>query len=170
MNNNSNNDEDHDEEKRHHRPWGNWQRPGMEHLGRSRFGQRGFLRPQIVQLLEKEPMNGVDIMNELQEMSHGWYRPSPGSIYPLLEQLEKEGLIARNEGGKFELTAAFAEQAGTGGDLASAISAMESNASYLEDLQKADGAKLSKQRDRIEKLAKRLEALSGALRSGSEPQ
>jgi hypothetical protein len=159
-------DDKQDEERKHHRPWRN---PGshMEHLGRLRFGQRGFLRPQIIQLLEKGPMNGVDIMNELQEMSHGWYRPSPGSIYPLLEQLEKDGLIAKNNDGKFELTAAYAEQSGVGGDLASALSAMESNTSYLEDLQKADGPSLSKHKGRIEKLTRRLEALNGALQSGS---
>ncbi len=141
----------------------------MEHRGRILFGQRGFLRPQLIELLEKEPMNGVDIMNELQEMSHGWYRPSPGSIYPLLEQLEKEGLIAKNKDGKFELTAGYREQTGVGDDVASALSGMESNTSYLEDLQKTDGARLSKYRDRVEKLARRLEALNGALQSRSGP-
>ncbi len=163
------NDDNQDGERRHHRPWGN---PGfrrMEHLRRIQFGQRGFLRPQIIQLLEKQPMNGVDIMNELQEMSHGWYRPSPGSIYPLLEQLEKEGLIAKNKDGKFELTASYGEQSGNGDDVASALSVMESNTSYLEDLQRTDGASLSKYRDRIEKLTRRLEALNGALQSRSGP-
>lgn len=141
----------------------------MDHRGRILFGQRGFLRPQIIQLLERQPVNGVEIMNELQEISHGWYRPSPGSIYPLLEQLEKEGLIAKNEDGRYELTAVYGEQSGIGGDVAGALSVMESNASYLEDLQKTDGANLSKHRDRVEKLSRRLEALSGALQSGSSP-
>jgi DNA-binding PadR family transcriptional regulator len=114
-------------------------------------------------------MNGVDIMNELQEMSHGWYRPSPGSIYPLLEQLEKDGLVAKNKDGKFELTAAYAEQSGAGDDLASALSALESNTSFLEDLQRTEGASLSKYKDRIEKLARRLEALNGAPQSRGGP-
>ncbi len=141
----------------------------MEHIRRIQFGQRGFLRPQMIQLLEKQPMSGIDIMNELQEMSHGWYRPSPGSIYPLLEQLEKEGLIAKNKDGKFALTASYGEQSRNGDDVASALSAMESNTSYLEDLQRTDGARLSNYKDRIEKLAKRLEALNGASHSGSGP-
>jgi predicted transcriptional regulator len=141
----------------------------MERLRRIQFGQRGFLRPQIIELLEKHPMNGVDIMNEAQKMSHGWYRPSPGSIYPLLEQLEKEGLIAKNKDGKFELTTAYGEQAGNGDDVSRALTVMESNASYLEDLQTTDGARLSKYRDRMEKLAKRLEALKDALQSRSGP-
>jgi DNA-binding PadR family transcriptional regulator len=158
------NDDTQDDERRRQRPWGN---PGFRHMDhfRIRFGQRGFLRPQLIQLLEKKPMNGVDIMNELQKMSRGWYRPSPGSIYPLLEQLEKEGLIAKNKEGRYELTAAYAEQWGTGGDLASAITAMESNASYLEDILKTDAARLSKHRERIENLTKRLEALNGAAQS-----
>jgi DNA-binding PadR family transcriptional regulator len=139
----------------------------MDRLRRIQFGQRGFLRPQIIQLLEKQPMNGIDIMNKVQEMSHGWYRPSPGSIYPLLEQLEKEGLIAKNNEGKFELTAAYAEQSGIVGNVASVLSEMESGTSYLEDLQKADEASLSKCRERIEKLTRRLEALNGAQQSRS---
>ncbi len=141
----------------------------MEHFRRIEFGQRGFLRPQIVELLERHPMNGVDIMNELQGMSRGWYRPSPGSIYPLLEQLEKEGLVAKNKDGKFELTASYGEQSASGDDVASALSAMESNASYLEDLQRTGRAGLPKHRDRIEKLTRRLEALKNELQSGSGP-
>jgi predicted transcriptional regulator len=163
------NDDNKDKDKRHHRSWRDRGLHHEDHLGRIQFGQRGFLRPQIIQLLEKQPMNGVDIMNELQEKSHGWYRPSPGSIYPLLEGLEKEGLIAKNKDGKFELTAAYGEQSGIGGNVASALSAMESNTSYLEDLQKADGGSLSKHRDRIEKLKRRLEDLNGASQSRSGP-
>jgi len=161
------NDDNQERKRRHHRPWRNSGFSHMERLSRIQFGQRGFLRPQIIQLLEKQPMNGVDIMNELQEMSHGWYRPSPGSIYPLFEQLEKEGLIAKNKDGKFELTAACREQSGIGDDAGSALSVMESNTSYLEDLQRTNGASLSNHRDRIEKLRRRLEALNGALQSRS---
>ena len=134
----------------------------LQQLQRMQFGQRGFLRPQIIELFEEEPMNGVDIMNKLQEMSRGWYRPSPGSIYPLLEQLESEGMIVKNQDGKFELTPEFAKMSSVADDVAGALSALESNASYLEDVQKADAARLQKCADRIEKLAKRLDALSGA--------
>jgi hypothetical protein len=42
---------------------------------------------------------------------------------------------------------------------------MESNASYLEDILKTDAARLSKHRERIENLTKRLEALNGAAQS-----
>jgi PadR family transcriptional regulator len=138
----------------------------LEQLQRMQFGQRGFLRPQIIELFEAQPMNGVDIMNKLQEMSRGWYRPSPGSIYPLLEQLEGEGMIVKNQDGKFELTKEFAKKSGVADDVAAALSALESNASYLEDIQRADAARLRGCADRIEKLSKRLEALRGATQSG----
>jgi len=163
------NDDNQDGERRHHGPWGN---PGfrhMGHFGRIQFGQRGFLRPQMIQLLERRPMSGVDIMDELQKMSRGWYRPSPGSIYPLLEQLEKEGLIVKNKDGKCELTAAYGEQLGKSDGVAGALSAMESNTSYLEDLLKTDGANLLKYRERLEKLRRRLEAFNGAVQSRNGP-
>jgi hypothetical protein len=138
----------------------------IQHLQRMQFGQRGFLRPQVLELFGQQPMNGVDIMNKLQEMSHGWYRPSPGSIYPLLEQLESEGMIKKNQEGKFELTPEFAQKPGEADDVATALSTIESNTSFLEDIQKADAARLSKCADRIEKLAKRLADLKGAAQSG----
>ena len=157
-----------DADRRHHRPWGN---PGFLHgaqlrHARIQFGKRGFLRPQILELLQRQPANGVDIMDQLQEMSHGWYRPSPGAIYPLLDELEKEGLIAKNGEGKFDLTAAYAEQSGIGDNLATAISAMESNTSYLEDLRKTDPAGLAKSKQRIQRLAERLGALASGQKEG----
>ena len=130
------------------------------------FGQRGFLRPQVIELIGQQPMNGVDIMDKLQEMSRGWYRPSPGSIYPLLEQLEGEGMIKKNQDGKFELTPEFAQKSGAADDVATALTTIESNASFLEDIQRADAARLSKCGDRIEKLAKRLADLKGGAQSG----
>ena len=142
------------------------QRRQFEQLERLQFGRRGFLRPQILELFEEQPMNGVDIMNKLQEMSRGWYRPSPGSIYPLLEQLEREGMIRKNQDGKFELAPEFAKKSGVAEDVAGALLALESNASYLEDLQRTDAPRLEKCADRIEKLAKRLDALNGATQSG----
>ena len=44
-------------------------------------------------LLAEEPRNGYQIMQEVEERSEGAWRPSPGSVYPALSQLEDEGLI-----------------------------------------------------------------------------
>ena len=38
-------------------------------------------------------MNGYQIIQEIGERSGGVWRPSPGSVYPALQQLEDEGLI-----------------------------------------------------------------------------
>jgi DNA-binding PadR family transcriptional regulator len=38
-------------------------------------------------------MTGTEIMEHLNERSHGDWRPSPGSIYPLLSSLEEDGII-----------------------------------------------------------------------------
>jgi DNA-binding PadR family transcriptional regulator len=48
-------------------------------------------------LLAEEPRNGYQIMQEVEERSDGVWRPSPGSVYPALQQLEDEGLIRSQE-------------------------------------------------------------------------
>jgi DNA-binding PadR family transcriptional regulator len=59
-------------------------------------------------LLGEEPMHGYQIIRELYERSGGVWRPSPGSVYPTLQQLEDEGLVepAESESGRrvFNLT------------------------------------------------------------------
>jgi DNA-binding PadR family transcriptional regulator len=47
----------------------------------------------ILLLLAEEPRNGYGLMQEIEDRSGGVWRPSPGSIYPALSQLEDEGLI-----------------------------------------------------------------------------
>ena len=164
----TNENRDEAENRGHRRPWHGFHR--RENFHRIQLGQRGFLRPQIIQLLEREPMNGVDIMNELQNRSRGWYRPSPGSIYPLLEQLENEGLIAKNKDGKFELTAEYGKRSGVGDEVRNIISDMESNTSYLEDLLRINGKGLSDYAERVENLTKRLMSLNNKLQSGKVQQ
>jgi DNA-binding PadR family transcriptional regulator len=58
-------------------------------------------------LLAEEPRNGYQLMQTIEERSGGRWRPSPGSVYPTLAQLEDEGLIrgVERDGAKlFELT------------------------------------------------------------------
>src|ERR1700684_1140800 len=83
--------------------------PGGGRFGRGRKARRGDIRTAALLLLAEEPRNGYQIMQEVQERSDGVWRPSPGSVYPALQQLEDEGLIRSSEGhggtGKvFELT------------------------------------------------------------------
>src|ERR1700722_7087313 len=83
--------------------------PGGGRFGRGRKARRGDIRTAALLLLAEEPRNGYQIMQEVQERSDGVWRPSPGSVYPALQQLEDEGLIRSSEGGGgtgkvFELT------------------------------------------------------------------
>ncbi|HEX5505726.1 MAG TPA: PadR family transcriptional regulator [Thermomicrobiales bacterium] len=59
--------------------------------------KRGDIRAGILALLAEEPRNGYQIIQELGQRSHGAWRPSPGSVYPALQQLEDEGLIRAEE-------------------------------------------------------------------------
>jgi DNA-binding PadR family transcriptional regulator len=85
--------------------------PGF--LGRGPRAGRGDVRAAILALLAEEPMHGYQIMRELGERSGGVWRPSPGSIYPTLQQLEDEELVRpeTGEGGRrvFTLTDAGRE-------------------------------------------------------------
>ncbi|HET9597224.1 MAG TPA: PadR family transcriptional regulator [Anaeromyxobacteraceae bacterium] len=69
--------------------------------------RRGDVRAGILALLAEEPRNGYQVMQELEKRSGGVWRPSPGSVYPALQQLEDEGLVRAVESGGgrvFELT------------------------------------------------------------------
>jgi DNA-binding PadR family transcriptional regulator len=59
--------------------------------------RRGDVRAAILALLAEEPRNGYQIMQELSDRTGGAWRPSPGSIYPALNQLEDEGLVSAAE-------------------------------------------------------------------------
>ena len=58
---------------------------------------KGFLHHLTLQLLKQRPMSGSEIMDQLQEYTD--WRPSPGSVYPLLSLLQDEGLIRPHEDG-----------------------------------------------------------------------
>jgi DNA-binding PadR family transcriptional regulator len=69
--------------------------------------RRGDVRAAILLLLDDEPRNGYQIMQELEERSGGSWRPSPGSVYPALQVLADEGFVrGEPRGGStvFELT------------------------------------------------------------------
>ncbi|MCY9782946.1 PadR family transcriptional regulator [Nocardiopsis sp. EMB25] len=63
--------------------------------GGSRRARRGDVRTGILLLLAEEPRSGYEIIREGRERSGGMWRPSPGSVYPMLQQLEDEGLVSQ---------------------------------------------------------------------------
>ncbi len=76
---------------------------------RGRRGKRGDVRAAILSLLVERPMHGYEMIQQIAERTDNIWAPSPGSVYPTLQLLEDEGLIAAadSEGSKklFELTA-----------------------------------------------------------------
>jgi DNA-binding PadR family transcriptional regulator len=64
--------------------------------GRGRGGpraRRGDVRAAVLALLADRPMHGYEMIKEIEERSEGAWTPSAGSIYPMLQLLEDEGLI-----------------------------------------------------------------------------
>jgi len=90
--------------------------PGADYmgfLGGPAFGPRGFggrarkgdVRSAILSLLSEGPTNGYGLIKAIHAKSEGAWRPSPGSVYPTLQQLVDEGLIApTSEGARAEYT------------------------------------------------------------------
>jgi DNA-binding PadR family transcriptional regulator len=53
--------------------------------------QKGDLKYILLDLIKDKPRHGYDIIRELEEQSYGFYKPSPGVIYPTLQMLEEMG-------------------------------------------------------------------------------
>lgn len=125
----------------------------------------------VLHLLERGPMNGAELMEQVDRMTMGWWRPSPGSIYPLLEQLEKEKVIAKGPDGRYSLT----ESARGGPDWMrgpgfsgffgprnpeDAVREVEAYTRYLEDLAPSERARVAGIGERLTAVARRLEGLA----------
>ena len=73
--------------------WGGSARRGS----RRRWFESGDMKYVILKLLKDKPRHGYEVMKELEERMHGCYTPSPGTVYPTLQWLEDEGLVAAKE-------------------------------------------------------------------------
>ncbi len=60
---------------------------------RGRAVPRGLLRYYVLESLGEKPMSGSELMDEIEGRSEGCWRPSPGSIYPLLAWLQDTGHV-----------------------------------------------------------------------------
>jgi DNA-binding PadR family transcriptional regulator len=70
---------------------------------------KGFIRYQVLESLNKQSMSGSEIINEIEVRTNGRWKPSPGSVYPLLSWLQDNGHIRElpsNQSGmkRYELT------------------------------------------------------------------
>jgi len=59
--------------------------------------RRGDVRAAILDVLAVEPLNGYQVIQQIAERTGGQWKPSPGSVYPTISQLEDEGLIVGDE-------------------------------------------------------------------------
>jgi DNA-binding PadR family transcriptional regulator len=55
--------------------------------------QKGYLRIAVLILLSRKPHHGYEIMKEIKERTGGFWRPTAGGIYPILQSLEESGYI-----------------------------------------------------------------------------
>ena len=70
---------------------------------------KGFLRSRVLKLLNEKPMSGAEIIREMEDKTSLRWKPSPGSVYPLLSWLLDSGYtkeLSDSEAGvrRYELT------------------------------------------------------------------
>lgn len=114
-------------------------------------------------------------MSSIEEMTQGWWRPSPGTIYPLLANLEAEGLIRKMKDGRYELTESSREEMdwtpgwprGRAGGAEGMMNELNGFISYFEDLSKSDKARFGAYLNQLIALRDRLAALT---KEGGEKQ
>jgi DNA-binding PadR family transcriptional regulator len=134
-----------------------------------RLSRRGFLRPWVLSIVSHGPKNGAEIIDEIEKMSWGGWRPSPGSVYPLLEELTQEGLVQKLEDGRYELTQKGKDEsewpfAGPGpskpNNIEGMLAEMKDYVSYLEDLNASNRSRVTPYSDKIKELSERLTKLA----------
>jgi DNA-binding PadR family transcriptional regulator len=70
----------------HHREMKRW----MRHTA---MVPKGFIRYHVLEALNEKPMSGSELMEEIEKRTGGSWKPSPGSIYPLLAWLQDNGHV-----------------------------------------------------------------------------
>ncbi len=70
---------------------------GQEAPPRGPRVRRGDVRVAILAVLAEEPLNGYQVIQQIADRTDGAWRPSPGSVYPTISQLEDEGLVESDD-------------------------------------------------------------------------
>jgi DNA-binding PadR family transcriptional regulator len=55
--------------------------------------QKGYMRIALLILLSKKPCHGYEMMKEVRDRTEGFWKPTAGGVYPILQSLEKAGYI-----------------------------------------------------------------------------
>ena len=134
----------------------------------SKRAHRG-LRTWILYLLQSGPKNGAEIMGAMESMSQGWWRPSAGSVYPMLELMTEEGLIKKMEDGKYDLTPQGRVEIDwpyhmkhEPRSVEEVVKQINSYVSYLEDISATDKVRVAEQAQKLKELSTRLAKAAGA--------
>jgi DNA-binding PadR family transcriptional regulator len=61
--------------------------------------KRSLINLYVLHSLHREPKTGYDLLKEIEELTKGVWVPSKGTIYPMLRQLEEQGIIVPQETG-----------------------------------------------------------------------
>ncbi len=96
-------DTEHEHDWGHH--WARHHRFGGKFRGFGPFGgpfgeggrkrqRRGDIKFILLELIKEQPRHGYDVIKVLEERYGGFYRPSPGTVYPTLQLLEDEGNVS----------------------------------------------------------------------------
>ncbi|MBF4163447.1 PadR family transcriptional regulator [Nocardioides acrostichi] len=85
-----------DDHREHREPRGDKRGRGR-HGGRRGRAPRGDVRSALLLLLAEEPMHGYELMHLVADRTRGAWTPSPGTIYPTLGDLEREGLVTMSD-------------------------------------------------------------------------
>lgn len=75
---------------------------GRPEVRRGARVRRGDVRAAILAVLQAaaergEPVNGYQVIQQIADRTGGTWRPSPGSVYPTIQQLEDEGLVEADD-------------------------------------------------------------------------
>lgn len=66
---------------------------GRDWLRHNAMVPKGFLRYHVLSALNDKPMSGSELMEEISKNTGGNWKPSPGSIYPMLSWLQDNQYI-----------------------------------------------------------------------------
>ncbi len=109
-------------------------------------------------------------MEVMEANLQGWWRPSPGSIYPLLKRMVEEGILTESDEKRYGLTVKgrdevehpwpwFEGQAPAPRTVEGAIEELTSYVSYLEDLARSNDRRITDNAEIIGQLGRRLTKL-----------
>ena len=55
--------------------------------------QKGYMRIAFLILLSRKPCHGYEMMKEVEDRTEGFWKPTAGGVYPILQSLEQAGYI-----------------------------------------------------------------------------